>query len=493
MSASLLLLLCAPSDPVLAVRTALAVHALDEYDDRLRDAARDLDALWELALWCEAAERSDELVATCERILELDADHAGAHGKLRHHHYDGQWFETYRSLSAHRREEERRMLAEHGLVRFGDDWVPEGELAFARMGWERLEDGEWVSAAERARREEAERLSAEGWQQQDLVWVAPEEFDLWREGKWKCGEDWLEPAAADHYHAELAQPWIVPGEHFITRSTLEREALQWAAWWAERAYPDLVRAVGLHPERKPTLYALASAAQYNAFASGDAAAQRPAAEGAGLSSLHYAFLADSWIDLGTREFPGAGVCYWEWQNPDLAPFGQHAVRHAAALAYLEAVDPSWETVSRMLSAPPGSPVDQASFWSEKRLPRWFRYGVASYCERFFVDHEAGEDGDPLWARQWALANLRRVGGLTDADALFAFELDPADDVQGGALIHGAGLLVAWMLDGESRETQSAHRALKLALREGGDTEQALTALEQALRDDWDAIERWAEL
>ena len=58
--------------------------------------------------------------------------------------YDDKWFESYAALSKYKREEAQRMLDEHGLVRHGDDWVPEVDLPYLRMGW--VKQGErWMS------------------------------------------------------------------------------------------------------------------------------------------------------------------------------------------------------------------------------------------------------------------------------------------------------------------------------------------------------------
>ncbi len=457
------------------------ILAGDDFAERKKAAGRDVGKLWELALWCEAQEREDDAVATYERILKLDAEHEGAHEKLRHHRYDGKWFETYRALSAYRRAEEERM-AEKGLVRYGDGWVDEKELPFVRMKWTKDDRGDWISPAALAKRAEEARLAAEGWQQQDLVWVHPDDFQRWRDGLWKCGEEWLDTAAADAYHAEIGSWWEVPGEHFVARSTCGRESVRWITWWADQTYQDLVRATGVHPEEKPSFVALKSLDQYNDFAAGNAQAQRPAAESAGWSSVHYAFLADSWVTFAgnAADYDGGGVAYWATGDEALAPFGQHSVRHAAAQSFLEAIDPSWNAISHMVTQPPGTPMDTEAFHSEKALPTWFRYGVASYVERYFRDANVGEDGDPLWARKWATDNLRNQGGLSDLEEIFAFRLDTNDPDGSSRLISEAGLLIAFVLDGECRAVQEQHQALKMALKKGGDTEAAARGLEQAI-------------
>ncbi|MBK9388624.1 MAG: hypothetical protein IPN34_27750, partial [Planctomycetes bacterium] len=95
--------------------------------------------------------------------------------------------------------------------------------------------------------------------------------------------------------------------------------------------------------------------------------------------MHYAFFAEAWFDF-TQEPPlhrGAGVAFSEPTDPVLAPYGTFSVRHAAAQSFVEAIDPSW----RALSSVPTQGLVANAFWSEKRIPRWLRYGAASYVER----------------------------------------------------------------------------------------------------------------
>ena len=264
-------------------------------------------------------------------------------------------------------------------------------------------------------------------------------------------------------------------------------------WWADQTYADLLRAVGLLPDgaEPPTVVVLRNIPQYNAFAAGDPASQRPATEGSGTSSVYYAYTADSWVDPSTGDFRGAGVCYWDAADPALAPFGQHAVRHAAAQAYLEAVDPSWDAVSALATSPPGTPVDQGSFWGEKRLPAWFRFGVAAYADRYFEDREAAEGTDPWWARTWAISNLEAQGGLSDLEEVLAFELDPNEPERSSRLVSEAGLVLSFILDGDCRPVQEQHAAVKLALREDGDVAAAFEALEKALLKNEKKLRRYA--
>jgi hypothetical protein len=453
----------------------------DDLAERRKAAGNDVDKLFELALWCEGEGRDKDQEDLCERILKLAPDHAGAHEKLRHHRYGERWFATYRELSAYKRAEEERMAAQ-GLARFGDGWAPRADVPFLRMGWAKDADGRFQSQAANERARVAAERTAAGWQQQDLTWVPPEEFEPWRAGLFKCGDVWLDASQADAWHAQLGRPWQLPGERFVVHSTLPREQARWALWWADQTYADLERAAGPLAGQKPLVVTLASLAQYNDFAAGNAAALRPAAEASGYSSFHYAFLADSYVDAtgAAPEYLGAAAAYWESSDAALAPYGQHAVRHAAALAYLEALDPSWNAVADMLAAGPGAAVNSQDFWAEKRIALWLRFGIASYCERYFRDPHAAEGQDKNWARTWALANLREKGGLRALEELFAFVPDPTDPEGAARWIAESGALVSFVLDGGVPALAEAHGRWRAALASGGDLAGATRALEQEL-------------
>jgi len=172
-------------------RPAAARAWLDgEFDKRLAQAGDDPAKLWELHLWCKETSRNAASTKVLKKIVELAPDHEEARKALGHQSYDGQWFESYTALAKYKREEEKRM-SEKGLVRFKDEWVPQADLPYRRMGWVKDDDGAWASPHELARRAEEAKLAAEGWQQQYLVWVPPAEFDKWKAGLWKCGDEWL--------------------------------------------------------------------------------------------------------------------------------------------------------------------------------------------------------------------------------------------------------------------------------------------------------------
>lgn len=487
--------LCSAAGSGTVVTLAPSALTQDEsgpsYEERLTQAGDDVDALWELHTWCRDQHKYSESRKTLKRILELDAEHKEARSALGHSFYDGQWFESSYKLSEYKRAEETRKLAEEGLVPLGDEWVPQAEAPFRRMGWVASEGGVWVSPIAAKRRAEIKRLEGEGWQRQtDLVWVAADETAKWGEGLWKCGDKWLSTEDANKYHSTLPQAWRwpTPEGRFDLFSTLDNVGNSWAAYWADLTYPDCLRAYGMHPKRPPTVTVVRDQAQYNALAQGDQATQRPPTESNGYSSCHYAYVGEVWFDMtiadpndlaNTLDYLGGGICYWDRNNPELAGFGVHAVRHAAALSYAEALDPSWNALS-LFVANPNPQGTLAGFWTEKRIPRWFRFGVASYCERYFRDPQPAEGFSEWWARDWALDNIRRNGGSRALDEIFAFNLDPND--QSGKLIAEAGMIVSFVLDGNCPPVKEKHAAFKQALRDGGDTQAAIEELQKAIKD-----------
>lgn len=458
---------------------AMHVAATDGIADRIAAAGKDAAKLEALAEELQAAADEAGAAQAWEALVRLDGSHAKAREALRHRRYDGQWFETYAALAAYRRKEAKTMLETKGLVRLGGEWVPEADRPFLRMGWERLEGGAWARPGTQARLAKEDELRAKGWEQQDHVWIDPADFDKWRAGQWKVGDAWLGAEEADAARSKIGDWWQVPGEQFIALTTVARESAQWAPWWADQVVVDLERLTGLVATDKVEFVVLDSIAQYNAFAAGDGT--RLPAETSGFSSLHYAFFADSWVDATTTPgvFRGTGVAWWDPSDANLAPYGQHAVRHAAALAWLEAVDPSWDAVSLMVTDPTGG-FPGAKFWGEKRIPRWLRYGAASYCERYFEDPKAAENGgDPMWSRTWALSNL--TGELDAVDRVIDLPLSLQDVPGSTRLLHQAGLVVHYLLNGEDRAVTKAHKAWRSALVSGERASTELADLEEALR------------
>jgi hypothetical protein len=114
------------------------------------------------------------------------------------------------------------------------------------------------------------------------------------------------------------------------------------------------------------------------------------------------------------------------------------------------------------------------------MPKWFHYGAAGYVERYFVDEKTSLDGNPNWARDWSLDNLRRRGGLRPLSQVIdraRVARDPADLKD---WLMEVGLVVSFILDGNAPAVRDAHRALRATIAAGGDPAADFERLEAVL-------------
>jgi hypothetical protein len=103
-----------------------------------------------------------------------------------------------------------------------------------------------------------------------------------------------------------------------------------------------------------------------------------------------------------------------------------------------------------------------------------------YAERFFRDPSVAADGDAWWARKWSLDNLKALGELDPLPTVFACKLDADDREKSRKLMLEAGLLVAFLVDGECAPATAAHAEFKRALLAGDVHAKAIAALEAAI-------------
>lgn len=477
----LLTLLAAPSSPAPCLSVSLSSVVFQDEVDHTKEieaAGTDVEKLLELARSWKKDRKSKEAKAAFARVLELDEENAEAHKGLRHQRYDNQWFKSYSAMAAYRREETKRM-EEKGLAKFGDEWVPMSDVPYLKMGWAKDANGAWDDPYFIAKAEHATAMLAEKRElrAEDSSWVLPADFSKWQAGLWQVGEEWVSVEEANTYHAEIDNRWLTRGKHFEVATTCNMDTLLYARWYADLAYPDLVRIFGLEPKHAPQVVVFKNIEQFNIFAAGDGTAGRQPAEASGFSSLHHAYFADAWYDLGSTppRFLGTGVAYWDIGDEKLSAFGLHSVRHAAGLAYAEAITPSVQAIGEAISA--GAPPDLGEFWAEKAVPRWLFYGGASYVERFFKDE--GKN-DPWWARTWSVSNIVSAGELDALDSIFEFGLSLDAIPESTRMINEAGLIVSFIMDGECAPVKAAHEAFKKALMAGEDTEETIKALQDSI-------------
>jgi hypothetical protein len=464
-----------PSSPAPVANTTIST-ALDTAAD-IAAAGEDVAKLLELAdAWKKDGKNSEAKLAFA-RVLELDDSNEKAHKGLRHQFYDNQWFKSYSAMSKYRRAEAKRMASE-GFSKLNDEWVKTDDLPYLRMGWAKDEAGNWAdpSVLEQAKLEA--KMIADGFKMrnEDSSWVHPDDFPKWEAGQWKCGDDWVSVEEANAYHSTRDQWWNYRSTNFTVLATCDYETTRWAAWYAEQTYKDLVKIFGLKPKGRPEVVVFPNIEQFNAFAAGSPQKQQPA-EASGFSSLHYAYFADAWYDMAsqTPRFKGTGVAYWDTKNEAMSPFGKHSIRHAAGLAYAEAITPSVKTISAAIAAQDAPEL--TDFWAEKAVPRWLFYGGASYVDRYFVDSTAD---NKYWAREWSLSNVLSSGKVDPLPKIFAFELSLEAIDASTRLITEAGLVVSFIMDGACAPVIAKHRAYKAALRKGN--EEAAVAI-KVLQDE----------
>ena len=356
-------------------------------------------------------------------------------------------------------------------------------MPYLEKGWVKNEYGEWVDPVA------AKRLE-EGWVQQDLVWVSPDEKANIDKGLWKCGDAWLNEADADEYHSELMQWWEIPTDYYVLRTTCARKHTKDIIQKIDETYRDLMRFFGVGPVGKPTVVVLSSIDQYNVLAAGDDFLGIQGTELLGWSSANPIFFADFWF-TEEGQFDGSGVTYWNADYKNDVLRANHWVRHAAAQSFIDAIDRSRETFEDLKSGNMSGERYASDFWREKALPNWVRWGAAAYVERYYVDRFSD---DKFWPRTWSVSNILNKGGMDPVGTIVEFEISLESEelaTQSTKLFNEAGLLVAAILDAKNAELMKAHGAFKQAFKKyvqsrsketKRDVEKAVRALGEALRN-----------
>jgi hypothetical protein len=465
---------------------------------KIAAAGKDIAKLLELAAACSMSGAEEDAKKVYRRILELDAQNEAAHKGLGHSFYDGKWFDSIASLVKYKRDEDAQMKKK-GLARWKESWVPEGDVPYLQMSWIKDARGAWAHPLDLERAKQVAEWQAAGWKfrADDDSWIAPADFDKWQALRWKCGDDWLDMTEANAYHAKLEHPWRLEGEHFVVSSTSEWETANLARWHADRIYADLVRLFGVEPATKPRFIVLSSLAQYNQAAGN----QGTLWESEGFSSIHGAYFADCTFDFLSKppRHLACGVSYWDRQDAKSAPWGPFLLRWAAAQSFVDAIDPSWSAVGTWIAKEGKDDIEtfKGPFWGEKLIPRWLRFGAASYAERFLKNPEAPEGSDPWSLRAFAFSELAKAGKLHSLAEVFEFKLSTENAENSVRLYQEAGLVVAYLLDGGAQDADLAkkHQAFKESLkgRKRADVNAACAALQAALAKHERDVKKFAGL
>jgi len=391
---------------------------------------------------------------------------------------EGLRFRSQAAFERYLASQEQDQAEARGHVQHKAGWIHADERSLANKGWTKdWPTGQWLSGAD-------EKRLAGDWVRQDLEWIPPDEADHVDEGLWKVDGEWVALEVANRRHAKLDTPWRIPSREVILHSSADRRVALGAMEHMARALTDLRKVFGVEPLLPLSVALLRDEEQYDLFAFGAPDGRRQSTDSGRMHVIHSAYFAESAFQRvkGKLTFAGMGVTYWDPLIPYGDLYGVHSARLAAGLSYADAVDPSPKTVKKALRKGPGDGYHEA-YEAEKKLPAWLRYGGAVYAERYFHDSTVKGvegDNDPWWARRWSLDNLRQRGGLRPLDEVFAFALDPADREDGQKLLLEAGLLAAFMVDGDCAPVTAAHGELKRALASGSVHAKDVEALTQAL-------------
>lgn len=473
----------APVHPILepsAVEVSLQDPA-DEFERRFEAAGEDVEELWKVYSYCDSYGLGREGKKVLREIIKLDPDHKEARAASGHIYYDGEWFKSEKKLEAHKKEQLAKEAKAKGWVRYKDTWAHPDDIAKLQAGMVRDENGRWVSA------EDHQRMK-DGWVRHDLGWIPPEEVAEAEAGKFKCGDTWKSLEDANRYHSLPSRPWEIPSEsgRFHIYTTVDRELALEAIKEAESTVRDLVRIFGKTPEVPMPFAVMKSSGQYGTFAAGDQAFGVPPTEVRGWSSIHGAYFGEVWFH-GGMNLVGGGVAYWDKEDKNANRFGPFFTRHAAALSFVEALDPSPKAIAAFHKK---KELNVEDFLKEKKLPDWMRYGAATYVERYRQDNTPGADAQAL--RKWSVSNILRTGSLDPVKRMIAMNLT-VDDLDGSSkLLNESGLLVAFMLDGENTGVKTKHAAFKAAFASGDDFTDQLAELEKALEAAGDDLKAFAD-
>ena len=274
---------------------------------------------------------------------------------------------------------------------------------------------------------------------------------------------------------------MIPDEVFLLQTTCDRETAEKALVEMHLAVREVKRVIGSAPTSKVNVALFRDAKQYGSFAAGNDVKGRPPVEISGRSSIHYAFMAEIWIDQTLGQHMGAGVGFWNPDDDSGGAFGPFSARHAAAIGILEQLDPSPKAMETVLKNPTNFNAQKFldEHYDEKRLPAWFRDGVCSYAERWLLDSSSRNREDIERWRTWAATNILNKGGLRPIKKIFTDEVN-VDKPDSAKLLSERGLLIAFLLDGDIEELKAKHFELKQKFKKGESLTSTLKSIEKLI-------------
>lgn len=432
-----------------------------EFDRRRKDAGNDVDKLWDVYKWCKEQKKDDKGRSVCRQILKIDPNFEDANLALGYVKYDNKWFPSQKKIEEYKKEQaakEAKEAEKDGLVDYKGKRVAPEDVPFLEKGLVKDDEGKWVDAEELKRKQE-------GWILQDLEWVPPADKAHIDKGLWKCGDKWLTLDEANAFHRDLYKWWRIPAEHYWLYTTQDRAvALEKYKPTLDHAWDDLIKVVGFEPAKKPIVVLLRDKEQYSQFAAGDDGEDFPDTDGRGLSSWSNAYFSENAVYPLGGEPMLAGIGFWDPNEKDGDKWGIHAARRALGLAFADALDPSVKALEKWKKTKKYERDYLQEFHDEKRIPEWFRQGVASYVERYYIDVTVAVGGKTRWAREWSVENIVNKGGLRSLKQLMdpKFMLKTGDDAP--KVTNELGLMIAFAVDGGCAPVTEKFKVVQEALK-----------------------------
>lgn len=406
-----------------SVLLAVPVHAQSRVqlkkDLKAKEAAAtDVDGLMEVANWAKEKGLLTDYKRLLNKVLKQEPEHEGAMTGLGFVRYKDEWMLKSKVALLEKKEQEAAFAAQ-GLQKVDGVWVAKAEVADAKKGIFH-HDGEKVSRAEKLALMEGKvrhPTTAE--------FIAKEDLPKAEKGMYPAGDRWVEVEEANRYHADIAHPWVVRSYYATIITTAPFDQIEEIKSLVDSAIEVARPLYGSrvpHPEHRPVVVVCGNTDTYTQV--GNSIGSE--------TSVYGAFIADSEPPLEGFHFssPPAVANYGE------QGWGPYYVRHAAALAYVNAV-------AKDVGA---------------ELPLWIVSGTGSLAERHSPDGVAA-----FFGKQ----HLEK-GGVKDVQDWFAsFEISA--DVPNTRVeynVFQAGLALSFAMRGGDKEAVKAVQAFTAAFDEG---------------------------
>ena len=411
---------------------------------RTKEAAakKDPEALFETAKWAAAQALDADAKRLFEKVLKISPDHKGANEAMGNELVEGKWLPAKEAEKA-RLAAQAAEFAAKGLVEVDGIWVKPDEVEDAKRGVYHHEK-ELVT-----RQEKVAFLQGMVRHPETSLLIDAKFLEKAQSGYFPIGDDgrWVDLAEADKYHSELLRPWIVSYEYGHLVSSLPLKTLQELKVQADQGHERVAPLFGGRaplPAKRPVVIIAKSQGDYQSY--GKELGDGTDAGGSFLMRREARFKMPMQGDVR------AGICYNE------KDFGTRYVRHAAALAYANAL------------------AEEQGV----QLPLWFLHGVGSLASRFDNDSDAGWFGKQQLAR----------GGVGDLKAFFSSFAISADmePQQISGNLFTAGLLLSFAMRTKDKNVLAAMTGVTDALAgKTKDADKAIERLEKQLVGARDAV------